>query len=75
MVLIGKQDVYVLMCLLVLDYSQGGGMFANKTFANRTFVNGESPAVYCRKYGGLSPIGENPEDVLARVIDQGGDGR
>ena len=45
----------------------GGGTFANKTFANKTFANGESPGVYWRKYGGLSPIGEIPGDVLAKV--------
>jgi hypothetical protein len=33
--------------------------FANKTFANWTFANGESPAIYWRKYSGHSPIGES----------------
>jgi hypothetical protein len=42
-------------------------MFANKKFANKTFANGESPGVYWRKYGGPSPIGEIPVDVLAKV--------
>jgi hypothetical protein len=57
------------MSILVDDEREkvGGRTFANKTFANRTFANGESPGVYWRKYSGLSPIGEFPEDVLAKV--------
>jgi hypothetical protein len=41
--------------------------FANKTFANRKFANGESPKVYWRKYSGLSPINESPGGVLEKV--------
>jgi hypothetical protein len=41
--------------------------FANKTFANWTFANDESPKVYWRKYSGLSPIGESREGVLANI--------
>jgi hypothetical protein len=41
--------------------------FANKTFANKTFANGESSKVHWRKYGGLSPIGESHESILAKV--------
>jgi len=36
--------------------------------ANKTFANGESPGVYWRKYGGLSPIGEIPGDLLAKAL-------
>jgi hypothetical protein len=38
----------------------GFPLFANMTFANRIFANGESPGVSWRKYSGLSPIGEFP---------------
>ncbi|UJR23287.1 hypothetical protein I4U23_026303 [Adineta vaga] len=41
--------------------------FANKTFANWTFANGESPAICWRKYGGHSPIGEGHDGILAKV--------
>ena len=35
---------------------------------HKTFATGESPGgVYWRKYSALSPIGETPEDVLAKV--------
>jgi len=41
--------------------------FANKTFANWTFANGESPVIYWRKYSGHLPIGESQEGILVKV--------
>jgi hypothetical protein len=49
-----------------MDYS-GFPNFANKTFANGTFANGQSLKMHWRKYSGLSPMGESPMNVLAKV--------
>ncbi len=49
------------------DDNKANGNFANKIFANRTFANGKSPWVYWQKSTVLSPIGEIPWGVLAKV--------
>ncbi len=55
-----------------IDHSRSGRKsgyrnFANRTLASGTFATGENPGVYWWNSTALSPIGEIPKDVLAKV--------